>query len=130
MSSQKKVKRHWRYSNQQPEQNKRSYYSIGEVAKMFDIDEAQLRYWEHHTPLKPERSSKSGARLYSAKDLELVGRIRYLLLEKGYSLQAITKDQLEGKEIETDLMIKEKLLDVKERVRALRAIVDRQLADK
>ena len=40
--------------------NLKLYYSIGEVAKMFDINESTLRYWESEFPhLKPKTNSKN-----------------------------------------------------------------------
>lgn len=104
----------------------KAYYSIGEVAKMFGVEEAQLRYWEEHTSLSPKRSSNSGARLYSHDDIQLVDKIRYLLFDKGLSLQAV-EDQLSGNAIHTELEIRNKLLMIRDRVEKLRAMVDKQL---
>ena len=40
--------------------NLKLYYSIGEVAKMFNINESTLRYWEKEFPtLKPKTSGPS-----------------------------------------------------------------------
>ena len=36
------------------------YYSIGEVAKMFDINESTLRYWESEFPhLNPRQTART-----------------------------------------------------------------------
>ena len=107
-------------------QEERSYYSIGEVAKMFAVDEAQLRYWEQHTPLSPQRSTGSGARMYTKTDLELVERIRFLLQDRGLSLSAVNK-QLERGAVDPDLEMRQKLLTIRDKVEGLRRIVQQHL---
>lgn len=117
---------HWRFDHKQVENMEKAYYSVGEVAKLFEIEETQLRYWEEHTPLSPKRASGSGARMYSKDDLKLVGKIRYLLQEKGLSLAAVDA-QLKGSSIHAELEIREKLFDIRDRVEKLREIVNKQL---
>ena len=34
-----------------PNKDLKMYYSIGEVAKMFDVNESLLRYWEKEFPI-------------------------------------------------------------------------------
>ena len=34
-----------------PNKELKLYYSIGEVAKMFDVNESLLRYWEKEFPI-------------------------------------------------------------------------------
>ena len=34
-----------------PKKDLKMYYSIGEVAKMFDVNESLLRYWEKEFPI-------------------------------------------------------------------------------
>lgn len=117
---------HWRFDRKQIESADKSYYSVGEVAKMFEVEETQLRYWEEHTPLSPKRASGSGARMYAKEDLELVGKIRYLLQEKGLSLAAVDA-QLKGESVHAELAIREKLFEVRDRVEKLREMVRHQL---
>lgn len=38
------------------------YYSISEVAQMFDVNESLLRFWEKEFPqLSPKKGSRGGA---------------------------------------------------------------------
>lgn len=63
--------------------NKKLYYSIKEVAEMFDIKESTLRYWEKQIPyLKPKTTGKSMIRQYQEKDIEQI-RLIYNLVKLG-----------------------------------------------
>lgn len=118
---------HWRFQSAPENTSSQLYYTIGEVARLFKVDETQLRYWERHTPLAPKRASSSGTRLYTQDDLKLVERIRYLLIDKGLSLQAVSEQLQSGGAVETDLQIREKLWEVKAKVLELKKVVDQQL---
>ncbi|MEO1369031.1 MAG: MerR family transcriptional regulator [Acidobacteriota bacterium] len=79
---------------------KQLFYKIGEACKQVDIQPYVLRYWETEFPfLKPDKS-KSGQRVYSERELEIVRRIKELLYEEGYTI-AGAKKKLEG-ELEED----------------------------
>ena len=42
-----------------PEKELKLYYSISEVAKMFDVNESLLRFWEKEFPIiKPKKNAK------------------------------------------------------------------------
>ena len=69
------------------------YYSIGEVAKMFNVAETLLRFWEKEFPsLKPDTNLK-GNRKYTKKDIELIKQIHYYSVTKGMTLKGV-KNQL------------------------------------
>lgn len=95
---------------------------------MYDVDETSLRYWEQQTKLKPRRSASSGARMYTQEDLELVERIKYLVVDKGLTLQAVA-NQLDHRDIDVDLEIRNKLNGIKERIEHLKALVDKRLEE-
>ena len=60
--------------------NLKLYYSIKEVAEMFDLNESTLRYWEQEFPfLKPKTSGPSKVRQYQEKDIEQIRLIHNLL---------------------------------------------------
>jgi DNA-binding transcriptional MerR regulator len=69
---------------------KKKYYRIGEVSKIAGIDTHIIRYWENVFPeIKPRRVS--GQRLYRAKDLELVLKIKKLLHDDGFTVAGARK---------------------------------------
>ena len=74
---------------------KKLYYKIGEACKKLDIQPYVLRYWETEFPALSPDKSKSGQRVYSDRDLEVIGRIKELLYEEGFTI-AGAKKKLDG----------------------------------
>lgn len=67
------------------------FYSMGEVAEMFDVKPSLLRYWEEQFPaLKPVRNKK-GNRHYSPRDIELLKTLYHLIKERGMTLDGAKK---------------------------------------
>ena len=63
------------------------YYSITEVAEMFDVNSSLIRYWEKEfTIIKPHKNKK-GNRMFTAADIEAFRKIYHLVKERGYTLQ-------------------------------------------
>ncbi|MCO5249066.1 MAG: MerR family transcriptional regulator [Chitinophagales bacterium] len=63
------------------------YYSIGEVAEMFDVANSLIRFWETEFDiLKPRKNSK-GNRLFTQKDIENLKLIYHLVKERGFTLE-------------------------------------------
>lgn len=66
-------------------------YKIGEAAALLNLKTYVLRFWETEFPqIAPLRTEK-GQRLYTAKDIELLERIRYLLHEQGLTIDGARK---------------------------------------
>lgn len=62
------------------------YYSIGEVARKFNLQESTLRFWEKEFPqLNPKKAGR-GVRQYRAEDIEVVKLIYHLVKERGMTL--------------------------------------------
>ena len=74
---------------------KRLYYKIGEACKALGIQPYVLRYWETEFPALTPSKSRSGQRVYSEKELEIIRRIKELLYDEGYTI-AGAKKKLEG----------------------------------
>ena len=67
--------------------NLKLYYSIGEVAQMFGLNESTLRYWEQEFPyLKPKVSGPAKIRQYQEKDIEQLRTIDSDGTERVYDL--------------------------------------------
>ena len=70
---------------------KKLYYMIGEACKMLEIQPYVLRYWEtEFSALRPSKS-KSGQRVYSEKDLKIIGRVKELLYDEGFTIAGAKK---------------------------------------
>jgi DNA-binding transcriptional MerR regulator len=78
-----------------PRVQKRLYYKIGEACKALGIQPYVLRYWETEFPALTPSKSRSGQRVYSEKELEVIRRIKELLYDEGYTI-AGAKKKLEG----------------------------------
>ncbi|MDM7916128.1 MAG: MerR family transcriptional regulator [Candidatus Eisenbacteria bacterium] len=77
----------------------KTYRSISEVAELLSVKPHVLRYWETQFPMLHPKKGKSGSRMYRQRDVELLGRIRALLYEKGFTIrgarQRIRQEQRE-----------------------------------
>src|ERR1700730_11375827 len=70
---------------------KRLYYKIGEACKALGIQPYVLRYWETEFPALSPSKSRSGQRVYSEKELEVIRRIKELLYDEGYTIAGAKK---------------------------------------
>ena len=89
------------------------YYSIGEVAEMYDVSSSLIRYWENEFPsLKPHKNSK-GDRRFTPDNLDELNLIYHLVKERGFTL--------DGAKTELDL-IDEKRRKKSEIVKSLKKL--------
>lgn len=98
------------------------FYSIGEVADMFDVNTSLIRFWEKEFDVITPSKNKKGNRLFTKKDIENFKLIYHLVKEKGYTLQG-AKDKLKTGVSESDQVkievvdrlkkIKDQLLKIK-----------------
>ena len=74
------------------------YYTIGEVAKMFDVKTSLIRFWEKEFDIIQPKKNKKGNRLFTPRDVENFRIIYHLVKERGFTLKG-AKDKLnENKE--------------------------------
>jgi DNA-binding transcriptional MerR regulator len=69
------------------------YYSIGEVAALFDVNASLIRYWEKEFDILKPQKNKKGNRLFTPQDLDNLRIIYHLVKERGFTLQG-AKDKL------------------------------------
>lgn len=66
----------------------KKFYSIQEVAAMYDVNESLLRFWETQFPqLAPKRAGR-GVRQYTKEDIDIVGVIHRLVKQRGLKIAA------------------------------------------
>lgn len=74
------------------------YYKIGEAATLLNLKSYVLRFWETEFPdIVPLRTEK-GQRLYTREHLALLQRIRYLLHDRGLTIDGARKVLVEEKQ--------------------------------
>ena len=61
-------------------------YSIGEVSELLGVKPHVIRYWEEEVPFIAPKKSKSGRRVYTDRELQLLMRLKHLLYEKRYTI--------------------------------------------
>lgn len=71
--------------------NLKLYYSISEVAKMFDVSESLLRYWETEFPTLKPKTLPNRVRQYTEDDINVVRSIHNLLKVRGFKIAAARK---------------------------------------
>ena len=70
---------------------KRLYYKIGEACKEVGIQPYVLRYWETEFAALAPNKSRSGQRVYSERELQIIHRIKGLLYAEGYTIAGAKK---------------------------------------
>ncbi len=66
----------------------KTYYSIGEVADMFDVTESLLRFWEKEFPSIQPRKGGRNVRQYTQDDIEEIRIIHNMVKVRGMKLAA------------------------------------------
>ena len=74
------------------------YYSIGEVARMFNVNTSLIRFWEKEFDIIKPKKNKKGNRLFTQKDIDNFHIIYHLVKEKGMTLKGAKKKMKENKE--------------------------------
>jgi DNA-binding transcriptional MerR regulator len=89
------------------------YYSIGEVAKAFDVNVSLIRFWNSEFDiLKPKKNAK-GNRMFTPEDITNLQLIYHLVKERGFTLDGAKTHLKEGQK---------KTLDKYDIIRKLEAI--------
>jgi DNA-binding transcriptional MerR regulator len=101
------------------------YYSIGEVASLFQVNESLLRFWEKEfETIKPKKNPK-GTRLYTQKDIDAIREVYYLVKEQKMTLDGAKKllkqqpDKVAGQ-----VLLKDKLTTIKNELISIREALD------
>ena len=112
------------------------YYTIGEIAKAFNVNASLIRFWEKEfsiiSPRKTSsekefsiispRKTSSGSRKFSPDDVKKLQLIYHLVKEQGYTLEGARQRLKEDKQkplTNLDVLtklerVKQMLIDIKE----------------
>ena len=94
---------------------KKIYYSMGEVAEMFDVNQSLIRHWESKFDcLKPHKNAK-GNRMFTEADVERLKQIYHLVKERGMTLKGAAKvlRQSSQDELKREMELLERLQKVR-----------------
>lgn len=90
------------------------YYTIGEVAKMFNVKPSLIRFWEKEFSIIKPQKNKKGNRLFTQGDIDKFNMIYHLVKVKGYTLVGAKVKLLENKdELEENMKIVHSLEKIK-----------------
>jgi DNA-binding transcriptional MerR regulator len=100
------------------------YYSIGEVAGMFDVNTSLIRFWEKEFDILKPKKNKKGNRMFTQQDVDNLKIIYHLVKERGYTLQG-AKEKLKGNK--EDVTENVEIIESLERVKAFLLEIKSQL---
>ncbi|WP_430411806.1 MerR family transcriptional regulator [Kordia sp.] len=63
------------------------YYSIGEVAKAFDVNTSLIRFWEKEFDVIQPKKNAKGNRKFTPQDIKNLELIYHLVKERGFTLE-------------------------------------------
>lgn len=97
------------------------YFSIGEVAKMLEVNTSLVRFWEKEFDILKPKRNKKGNRLFTQKDLANIKLIYHLVKERGFTLEGAQAKLRENKDdtaknaevVERLRSIRQALMDIK-----------------
>ena len=97
------------------------YYSIGEVAELFEVNASLIRYWEKEFNILKPKKNKKGNRQFTREDLDDLRVIYHLVKERGYTLQGAKEKIRQNRDdlarnveiVDTLTHLKEFLLELK-----------------
>ncbi len=105
--------------------NLKLYYSIKEVAAMFDVSESLLRFWEKEIPTLKPKTTSNNVRQYTEKDIENVKMVYNLVKVRGFKLQAARKMLHENRgDVEKNARVIEGLTRVRDELKELKRQMD------
>lgn len=107
------------------EKNLKVYYSIREVAVMFDVNESLLRYWEREFPHLKPKTSGNKVRQYTEKDIEQIRLIYNLVKVRGFKIAAARKMLNENRDgAEKSAEVIERLMTLRDELQQMKKQLD------
>lgn len=97
------------------------FYSIGEVAQMFGVNETLLRYWEKEFPQIIPKKAGRGVRQYTKENIETIRVIHNLVKVRGLRIEAareLLKKNRSGAEQSAEVV--ERLIAIREELVTLK----------
>ncbi len=106
---------------------KKMFYSMGEVAEMFDVRPSLLRHWEAKFDILRPHKNKKGNRMFTPEDVDNLKIIYHLVKERGMTLAGAAQYLRQG--VSDSMRRDMELLERLQRIRAELAEVRERLKD-
>ncbi|MBO0934024.1 MerR family transcriptional regulator [Fibrella aquatilis] len=103
------------------ESGEKRYYSIREVADMFNVNISRLRYYEKEFPTLSPKKNRSGDRVYTKTEIDHLREILDLVENRGFKLQGAREylNKKQGVQNETAAVL-DKLKEIRQFMVSLR----------
>lgn len=96
------------------------YYTIGEVATLFNVNVSHIRFWTTEFKLKV-RTTRKGDRLYNPENIARLRLIHHLVKENGFTIKgAKEKLKLQKSNVSSQVDLKEKLTGLREKLERIK----------
>ena len=101
------------------------YYSMSEVAEMFDVNQSLIRYWESKFDCLRPKKNKKGNRMFRPEDIENFKVIYHLVKECGMTLDGAKRamKQQGSEKVSRNAELLEKLQSVRAMLIEVREIL-------
>ena len=107
------------------EKDSKMFFSIKEVADMFNVNETLLRYWEREFPQSSPKKGGRGVRFYSKDDIEQIRTIYDLVKGRGLKLAAARELLKKNKEgTQQTLEVVKRLKEIREELVTMKKAVE------
>jgi DNA-binding transcriptional MerR regulator len=108
----------------------KSFFKIGEVAKLLGVKPHVIRYWESEFPSIRPKKNPSGQRIYAKADIEAIVEIKNLLYNERYTISGAKQmlarqEEVAVGEVDYQTLHRQALSSLKEQVGELLALLDR-----
>lgn len=100
------------------------YYSIGELARAFNVNTSLIRFWEKEFEVIKPKRNKKGNRLFTPEDLKNFKLIYHLVKEKGYTLEGAKQMLEQQEEIKGDIELIQRLELIRSELLSLKETLD------
>jgi DNA-binding transcriptional MerR regulator len=74
----------------------KTYFRIGEVAKLTGVKAYVLRFWETEFKMMTPPKSRSKQRMYRRRDIETILKIKHLLYERRFTIKGARRYLLDA----------------------------------
>ena len=101
------------------------FYTIGEVADMFEVNTSLIRYWEQQFNIIKPQKNKKGNRLFTQQDIDNFHLIYHYVKERGMTLQGAKQKLKENKnDTVQDFEVIKRLKSIKSELIAIREFLE------
>jgi DNA-binding transcriptional MerR regulator len=91
----------------------KQYYTMGEVAEMFRVNQSLLRFWESEFDVLQPRKNKKGDRYFRPVDIKNLHLIYHLLRQKKYTIEGAKEFLKKNKKADERFEVIKRLQEIK-----------------